>query len=354
MIVPLVALISGCNDGSETVRRQLAQELGSGTSTVASTGSGSTASGTVSTGSGGGRSGTGDTTGASGTGGTTGVGGAGGTGQTTTGGGSTVTGDDSGVPREASTPDPYSGPFKVLVLSKALEYVHASIPDCQQMLRELGATTDANLPPGSKPGSQFTIDIANLDLSDFTDAKLAGYGAVFSCNPQGTVFSTGGANGKIGMAAIQKWVEGGGALDGVHSASDFEKTNGWPWLTNDLMGGYFALHDDCCPPGIMQVQAPFADHPVVRGIPATWNCAEEWYVMNRDIEQQPGFKVLMKATAQGSANHPEPRPSVWTKEFGTNGRMFYTIRGHDTSAYKEPIFRKLIHQGVLWSTHRMN
>src|SRR5260370_15351972 len=85
MIVPLVALILGCSDGAEIVRRQLAQQFGSGTSTVASTGTGATASGTVSTGSGptpmtgsgGGRSGTGDTTGLSGTGGTTRVGGAG-------------------------------------------------------------------------------------------------------------------------------------------------------------------------------------------------------------------------------------------------------------------------------------
>src|SRR5258706_4889431 len=62
MIAPLVALILGCSDGREIVRRQLAQELGSGTSTVASTGSGSTASGNLSTGSGGNRGGTGETT----------------------------------------------------------------------------------------------------------------------------------------------------------------------------------------------------------------------------------------------------------------------------------------------------
>jgi type 1 glutamine amidotransferase len=34
--------------------------------------------------------------------------------------------------------------------------------------------------------------------------------------------------------------------------------------------------------------------------------------------------------------------------------MFYTTRGHNKSVYKEPDFKKLVLNGILWATHRMN
>ena len=242
----------------------------------------------------------------------------------------------------------YSGAFKVLVLSKALEFAHSSIPACQELLATLGQTPDGKMPTGTTPGSQFTIDIANNDLSDFTDAKLQDYGMLFWCNPTGTVFSTGGANGKIGMAAIQKYVEGGGAWGGVHSATDFENRNGFPWFTNVLVGAYFDHHDNDGTPGTVQLAATFATHPVMRGMPQQWSTQDEWYYMNRDIRAQPGFQVLATLAS-------DQRPVVWTKQLGAEGkgRMFYTVRGHDSAVFQEANFKKLVLNGILWATHRL-
>jgi len=242
-----------------------------------------------------------------------------------------------------------TGAFKLLVLSKTLEFTHDSIPACQRLLTTLGETPDDALPEGATPGSQFTVDIANEDLSDFTDDKLKDYGMLFWCNPTGSVFSAGGSNGTIGMAAIRKFIEAGGAWGGVHSATDFEKTNGFPWFTNILLGASFEHHDNDATPGTVKVEANYANHPVMRGVPLTWNTQDEWYYMSQDIRALPGFQVLASLAT-------DQRPVVWTKELGTNssGRMFYTNRGHNQAVYREPEFKKLVHNGILWATHRMN
>ena len=235
----------------------------------------------------------------------------------------------------------------MLVLSVAREFAHDSIPAGQQMLRDLGAIADANLPAGAKAGSQFTVTIANDNLSDFTDANLANYEVIFWMNPTGTVFTSAGANGVTGKAAVQKFMENGGAWAGVHSATDFEKTGQWTWFQG-LVGGFFVSHDNAGTPGsiVMQPAAISMNHPVTRGLPNPWSSNEEWYFMSRNPETLLGYTILGKIAV-------DQRPAIWTHEVAGGGRVFYTIRGHDISAYAEPNFRKLVHQGILWAVHRM-
>jgi hypothetical protein len=259
--------------------------------------------------------------------------------------------DAANIARDAANTAPdaaATGAFRMLVLSKTLEYHHDSIPACQQMLRELGATPDASLPPGARPGSQWTVTIANEDLSEFTDEGLRPYAMLFWCNPTGTVFTSGGAAGATGKLAVQKFLTSGGAWGGVHSATDFENTQGWPWFQDQVNGGNFASHDgDGTPDSVVWQPAAVAlDHPVIRGIHSPWSCTDEWYMLNRDPGTLPGFVVLGKLAR-------DQRPAVWVREIPGGGRSFYTIRGHNTAYYAEPSFRRLIHQGVLWATRRM-
>ncbi|HVY30787.1 MAG TPA: ThuA domain-containing protein [Polyangiaceae bacterium] len=261
----------------------------------------------------------------------------------------------------------YSGPFKILVLSTTLEFKHDSIPICQLMVGvesqraaveadrghalppNLGATPDAMMPTGTKPGSQWTADVATDDLAQFTDDNLKNYAMIFSCNPTGTVFSANPRvkNAAAAMAALQKFVEDGGAWGGVHSATDFEKTNGFPWFTNTLVGGYFDHHDADGTQGTVQTQSMFTGHPVLKDVRTTWSTQDEWYYMNRDVATVPGTDVLARLASDN-------RPVVWTRELGASGRMFYTIRGHAKSVYEEQDFRTLVRNGILWATHRLN
>jgi type 1 glutamine amidotransferase len=67
-----------------------------------------------------------------------------------------------------------------------------------------------------------------------------------------------------------------------------------------------------------------------------------------------GFQIL--------ATLSDMRPVVWVKQFPVasdptmtfEGRMFYTVQGHNIIRYGEAPFRQLVHQGVLWAAHRLN
>ncbi len=307
--------------------------------------------GTTATGTGGGNI---DPTGTGGvgSGGSTGTGGTaastGGSGGRAMGtGGAGTGGTPAGTGGSVATGDLRSGPFKMLVLSKCLEFAHDSIMTGQTMLMDLGKTSDAMLPAGAVPGSQFTVTIAKDDLSDFSEANLKNYEIIFWMNPTGTVFSSGGVNGTAGMAAIQKFMESGGAWGGVHSATDFEKTGKWKWF-QDTVGGYFNSHDGDGTAGTVVIQAAAlsADNPVIRGIKNPWSTTDEWYYMNRNPETLPGYSILGKLSS-------DMRPVIWTHDISGGGRMFYTIRGHNKKVFAEADFRKLVHQGILWAVHRM-
>jgi len=231
-----------------------------------------------------------------------------------------------------------SGPFKVLIISTTLEFAHDSIPDCQQMVSDFGKADPAN---------PWTTKIETDDLVDFTAAGLADYGLIFSCSPTGRVFS---GNPKVkdpkgAMTAFQTFIETDGkAFAGVHSASDFEKTNGFPWFTNTLMGAYFDTHDNDGTSGSVVSDMTNKDHPVLAGLSATLSSQDEWYKMNRDPGSQPGFKILQRLAA-------DQRPLTWVKDVG-KGRMFYTVRGHNKARFKEEPFRNVVKNGIYWVMRR--
>jgi uncharacterized protein len=371
----LAACVVACSDGSGLIPGAAGSATSSSSGSPSTPGAGTTALPTAGNAATGGAA---STTGGTGAG--TGPVAGSSTGGSSTGGSTTTGGAAAGGSAGGTTTDPYSGPFKILVLHTTLDFPHDSIPICALMvgvegafsfqqgkltgadLRKevevtenrgaqppsLGKTPDAMMPVGTKPGSQWTADLATDDLAQFTEANLKQYSLIFSCNPTGTVFS---ANSKVAdkpaaMAAFQKFVEGGGAWAGVHSATDFEKSNGFPWFTNTLVGGYFDHHDNDGTSGTVQMQSMFTNHPVLKGLKATWSAQDEWYYMNRDVSAQPGFQILGRLASDN-------RPVIWIKELGTNGRAFYTIRGHNKSVYEEPDFRKLVLNGILWATHRL-
>lgn len=231
------------------------------------------------------------------------------------------------------------GPFKVLIISTALEFPHPSISDCQKMVADLGLVD---------PRNGWTTKLEGDELSDFTADGLKDYSLIFSCNPTGRVFS---GNPKLvdkpgAMKAFQDFIETEGkGFAGVHSASDFEKTNGFPWFTNTLMGAYFSSHDSEGTAGSVLSDSQNSNHPVLAGLSSTFSTKDEWYRMNRDPGSQPGFKILQRLAA-------DSRPLTWVKEVG-QGRMFYTARGHAGYTYAEAPFRDLVKNGILWATKRI-
>jgi type 1 glutamine amidotransferase len=230
------------------------------------------------------------------------------------------------------------GPFKVLIVSTVLDYTHDSIPDCQKMVKDLGAADTTG---------GWTADVETNDLPHFAPGGLKDYALIFSCSPTGRVFS---GNPEVkdkpaAMKAFQDFIEiEGKAFAGVHSASDFEKTNGFPWFTNVLMGAYFDSHNTSAGSVVSDTQN--MAHPVLAGLSGSYATNDEWYRMNRDPGSQPGFKVIQRLAS-------DSRPLTWVKDVGA-GRMFYTVRGHAKSVFSEAPFRAVVKNGILWTTRRIN
>jgi len=417
-----------CDDGSNdltSTSTSAASTSGNGSMTGSPSSSGGDSLSGSTSGSGESQSSGGGSTSGSGTTPTSGSSGGSGSGGT---GGGVASGGSSGASLDASTSgsgassgsagatDPYSGPFKVLVLSKTLGFHHDSIPGCQQMLRELGRCIDATscaktsdtFIAAAKPNSSFTVDVAgapsactelpsatvannaaeylsyqsmgcdgsttdlsqfssmNLDTNQFSSPTAAKgpYQMIFFCSPTGDVFTSGGANGMAGMTAIQNFIQAGGAYGGLHAATDFNDDEVWGYYYNTLLGAHFVNHNGDQTPGTIITTATGMTHPIMNGIPNPWQTADEWYYENREISSQPGFQILATIAGLTAVDPSEPandiRPMVWIRQFPVmnnapfEGRMFYTPRGHNIQRYGEVAFRQLIHQGILWAANRLN
>ncbi len=321
---------------------------GTGTTTTAGSGSGGSAGTSTTTG------GMPATTGGSSTGGVMTTGGS------TTGG--STTGGMAGAGGAAPADGLKHGPFKILVLSTTLEFHHDSMVKCAEMLNALGtaAAPERGTVPGLAADSTWTVDQINPDpkaanyFAEVTADNFKNYDMIYSNNPTGPVFTNApdGANKKI---VFQNYMDNGGGWAGQHSATDFENNNKWTWFDDHVAGGWFTDHDGDGTPGTVAWQTGFTDHPILKGLASPWNTSDEWYIMNRNIEAVPGFKVLAKVTVSTSSkpNGAQPRPAVWITENDKGGRGFYTIRGHADKVYAEPEFRQLMLRGILWAVHRL-
>ena len=304
----------------------------------------------------GGTTGVAGTTGGGGSAGSAVTGGRGGTSAagTTGAGGAAATGGASGTGR--------TGPFKILMLTSTLEFRHDSIPTCLTMLQALG---QANAPerakiPGLAADTTWTVDQISSDttkstyFSEVTADNLKNYEMFYSNNPTGPVFTNAPSGAQKKQIFVDYW-NNGGAWAGQHSASDFENNNKWTWFQDNIDGGWFVDHDNPLTPGTVNWQSDQVNHPILKGLPSPWSTSDEWYIMNRNIEAVPGFRVLAKVTVTNSSKGTTPRPAVWVTENANTkgGRAFYTIKGHSQSNYSESQFRELMLRGILWSVHRL-
>ncbi|MEU3053704.1 ThuA domain-containing protein [Streptomyces griseus] len=218
-------------------------------------------------------------------------------------------------------------PSDVLVFTRTTAYRHASIPAGQAALCELGEEHG------------FAVETSE-DPSVFTDASLAGRGAVVFLSTSGEVLTPDGRR------ALRRWVLAGGGFMGIHSAACTEY--GWPYY-GDLLGARFAGHPEF-QPGTVLVED--RNHPATRHLPPRWDWHDEWYDF-RSNPRRPGVRVLATVDESGyegggmGADHP----LVWCKGAGA-GRAFYTSLGHADAAFRDPAFRGHLLGGLRWAAGR--
>lgn len=119
--------------------------------------------------------------------------------------------------------------------------------------------------------------------------------------------------------AFIDWVKNGGALIGMHSASD--TFHGFrPYI--DMLGGEFLSHGPQ-----VEVEAINQDknHPACKHFDSTFKVYDEIYIMKSF--NRASVHGLLTLDKEPNKKTPGNYPIAWCKEFG-KGKVFYTSLGH--------------------------
>ena len=170
------------------------------------------------------------------------------------------------------------------------------------------------------------------DYSQLAQPYLGEYSAV-------VLFTTGKDTHGADLPALEAWVKEGGALVGIHCATDS--------FTDDpdyvaLIGGKFRTH-----PAQLDIALENVDpsHPIMAGI-QPFTVHDELYLF---ADYAPERVHLLAQT--NSFDDSGPVPLAWTREQG-KGRIFYLSLGHNPSTMEDLNWRKLFCSGVEWALKR--
>lgn len=175
-----------------------------------------------------------------------------------------------------------------------------------------------------------TYDLQRLETLGAEVDLLVSYTSL-SLHPEGQDSPTPELLTEAQIAGLRAWVQCGGGLLAVHSATVAGKSGP---AFGELMGGVFVEH----PPQFAFTVYPMRQpHPITAGIEA-FTVHDEFYI--QDLASP--VEVHMVALDRGQAH-----PMAWTREEG-QGRVAHIAMGHSTLVWELPQYRQLILQAAAW------
>ncbi len=220
----------------------------------------------------------------------------------------------------------------VLVYTKnGKGYVHDNIPASVAALERLGEENGFQVTASDDPGLFTAAGLSPFDLLVFSNTN----NDIFDTPEQERVF--------------RKYIRGGGAFVGIHSACGSERDS--PWFAS-LIGGRFFRHP---PRQDFDVAVIDADHPSTSFLPPTWHVKDEecYYLTHLN----PEIHVLLAADLH-TVDDPEGGypgntfgdlfPTAWYHEMD-GGRQWYTSLGHRIEHYSDPLFLRHLLGGMEWA-----
>ncbi len=229
-----------------------------------------------------------------------------------------------------------AGQPKVLVYTRNYTpdgkgYVHDNIAASVEAIKKMGAE------------NAFLVEVSD-DPNVFIDGNLKQYKALVFSNSNNEAFQNDGQR-----EAFKRYIEAGGGLVGIHSATGSERN--WPYFWA-VLGGKFVRH----PPlqkFIVRVQDP--DHPATRNIPAKFEWEDECYFtgnLNRGLKPllvtDPSKLDDPQKSESPDGGFGDSLPLAWYQNYD-GGREFYVALGHKKEHYADPILTKVILGGIQWA-----
>ena len=214
--------------------------------------------------------------------------------------------------------------FGALVFTRTAGYRHASIPDGIAAVVRLG---DRN---------GFSVD-ATEDPAIFTPDMLQRYRVIIFLSTTGDVLDS------EQESALQRWVESGGGLVGVHAAADTEYEWGW---YGDAMGGYFKSHPRN---QTATIRVEDASHPSTEHLPSEWVRLDEWYNYRSNPREKAHVLLTLDESTYEGGEMGDDHPISWAHSVG-EGRVWYTGLGHTEESFVEEAFVQHLLGGILWAS----
>ncbi len=120
----------------------------------------------------------------------------------------------------------------------------------------------------------------------------------------------------------------------------------WPELNAKIVGGGARGHDKIAPYKV-NVLAP--EHPIMRGVPASFEVEDELYYINAEPDKiPPGTSpITVLAETSPSVKYQHPHPVVWITRHEKARIVGLTI-GHDQRVHDMDAYRTLLANAVKW------
>ena len=249
--------------------------------------------------------------------------------------------DDVSAMMAALPKRPYAKPQSlrhVLVLCRAVGWVHTSIPLAAKMVEYLGDQTGAWM-------TTITYDAAAI-----TPENLRGYDAIFLDSTTGEFLDdpSDKAATELRRQALLDFVKSGKGLAGIHAATDSYHTKGpattgeWPEF-NEMIGGFFKFHWSY--PTLIPVKIDDPHSPLTSMYPPRgFVIVDETYTFAQDSFSRKRVHVLTSVNyAKMSAEDKAKEPAATRRTDGDyalsyiqrvgSGRVFYEAHGHEENVY---------------------
>ncbi len=247
------------------------------------------------------------------------------------------------------------GKKKILFYSESFGFPHSVVRrplsgemcHAEKMLKEIG----------EKAGYEIEVTQTFKDLEKVGQFK--DYDAI-------VLYTTG--NPLISREGLLKWLRSGGALIGIHTATDsFHHPMGgdvpmtdseiakwvipdWPDYTK-IMGAAFKTHGK---QQTVSFKINDPNHPATKPIPADWQIRDEIYQFdryNKDVHLLLSIdteKLSDEALKELKMKKGEFYPVSWTNTEG-KGRVFYTSLGHREDVWTNPVWQQHLLGGIAWA-----
>jgi uncharacterized protein len=121
----------------------------------------------------------------------------------------------------------------------------------------------------------------------------------------------------------------------------------WPELNATIVGGGARGHDRIAR---FSVNAVKPDHPVMKGVPASFDVEDELYYVNAEPDKIPAGTAAIDVLAETSPSvrFKQPHPSVWITRHPT-ARIVGVALGHDERVHDLQAFKTLLINSVTWA-----